>query len=265
MARERYRNSESAEAFDTSFMYDDVERIREREEEAEKNENDKLSFAGLMALVAGISMVAVGLLGYLIPSDFIEILQTALPVVGFGALGYGFYKILKLAFRKKELEFPTLNVYRKTKQKARPTQRSTAEDGSTRTRTRSTASETTADPRQAYRTRTYRRRTRTTAAGQKKTLSRSRVNRVFSGVAGGLAEYTGVSSNLIRFAFVMGMFLTGGFPIIFIYLLLSIILPPDYDNNYFDNDPNQGGGGGNDPYAGYGGGEGGSRREIRIR
>lgn len=263
MARERQRNSDSMEAFDTSFMYDDVERIREREEEAEKNENDKLSFAGLMALVAGISMVAVGILGYLIPGDIIEVLQTALPVVGFGALGYGFYKILKLAFRKKELEFPTLNVYRKTKQKARPAQRTASRQSSSRTRTRTTSSETTSDPREAYRTRTYRRRTRTTSTGQKKTLSRSRINRVFSGVAGGLAEYTGVSSNLIRFAFVMGMFLTGGFPIIFIYLLLSIILPPDYDSNHFDNDQNKGGGG--DPYSGFGGGDADPRREIRIR
>lgn len=264
MARERFRNSDSAEAFDTSFMYDDVERIREREEEAERNENDKLSFAGMMALVAGISMVVVGIIGNIIPDNFTELLNVGLPIVGFGALGYGFYKILKLAFRKKELEFPTLNVYRKTKQKARPSQRTSARDASSRTRTRTTTSQTTSDPREAYRTRTYRRRTRT-ASGQKKTLSRSRINRVFSGVAGGLAEYTGVSSNLIRFAFVMGMFLTGGFPIIFIYLLLSIILPPDYDSNYFDNDQNRGGGDGNTPYSGFGGGDSGNRREIRIR
>jgi phage shock protein PspC (stress-responsive transcriptional regulator) len=262
MARERYRSNESVEAFDTTLMYDDVERIREREEEAERNENDKLSFAGMMALVAGISMVAVGLLGYLIPSDIIQLLQTALPVVGFGALGYGFYKILKLAFRKKELEFPTLNVYRKTKQKARPASNA-ASEGATRTRTRArTTSQTSTDPREAYRTRTYRRRTRTTTSKQKKTLSRSRINRVFSGVAGGLAEYTGVSANLIRFGFIISMFMTAGFPVIFIYLLLSIILPPDYDSNYFDNNK---GGGGNDPYSGFGGGNSGQRREIRIR
>jgi len=269
MARERYRGTESIEAFDTSYMYDDVERIREREEEAERNENDKLSFAGMMALVAGASMLAVGFLGALIPSNVIELLQTALPIVGFGALGYGFYKTLKLAFRKKDLEFPTLNVYRKTnKNKAR----GAAEAGArTRTRTRTTTTSSTAEGtqqtgRESYRTRTYRTRTRTVDNRQKKTLSRSRINRVFSGVAGGLAEYTGVSSNLIRFAFILGMFMTGGVPVIFIYLLLSIILPPDFDSNYFDNNSDGGDNGGNPPYSGgYGGNSRGPRREIRIR
>ncbi len=269
MARERYRDSDSLEAFDTSLMYDDVERIREREEEAEKNENDKLSFAGMMALVAGIGMVAVGILGYLIPGDITQILSTALPVVGFGALGYGFYKILKLAFRKKELEFPTLNVYRKTnKAKSRPSQSNTSSSASssrTRTRTTTTESTGTADPREAYRTRTYRRRTRTGSGQQKKTLSRSRLNRVFSGVAGGLAEYTGVSANLIRFGFIISMFMTAGFPVIFIYLLLSIILPPDYDSSSFDKGPGGPSQGGNDNFSGFGGTGTGNRREIRIR
>jgi phage shock protein C len=237
MATERFRGrSGSAEAFDTSLRYDDIEMIREKEQEKERNENDKLSFAGMMALVAGISLLAVGFLGSLIGGGVLEILQTALPVVGFGALGYGFYKTLKLAFRKKELEFPTLNVYRKTK--ARPRQGARADSrrrASARTETQGEGEATGPQYRTRTRSRTYRRR-RQASSSQKKTLSRSRMNRVFSGVAGGIAEYTGVSANLIRFAFIVGMFVTGGFPIVFIYLLLSIVLPPDYDRGIYDMD-----------------------------
>ncbi|MEM7515118.1 MAG: hypothetical protein AAF388_29595, partial [Bacteroidota bacterium] len=115
MARQRYRRTSSLDEFDTSLMYDDIEKIRELEEEEEKDQNNKLSFAGMMALVAGAALFITGALGGLLPPDLTGFLMGALPVVGFGALGYGFYKTLKLAFRQKELSFPTLNVYRKTK------------------------------------------------------------------------------------------------------------------------------------------------------
>ncbi len=250
MAKERTRGRGGMEeSFDTSLMYDDIERIRDREQEQERTENDKLSFAGMMSLVAGISLIAVGIFGSALGGNIIEFLMPALQVVGFGALGYGFYKTLKLAFRKKELDFPDLNVYRKSKPRQRPASAS-ARTGRTRPTSASAAAARSGE-RAEYqdRERTYRRRrrrTRTTSQQQKKTLSRSRVNRVFSGVAGGIAEYTGVSSALIRFALVAGTFMTGGFPFIFIYLLLSIVLPTDYDSTYFDNDIDDG-------------------REIRIR
>ena len=59
-------------------------------------------------------------------------------------------------------------------------------------------------------------------------------NRVFSGVAGGIAEYTGVSAALVRFAFIAGLFMTG-FMFVFVYLLLSIVLPADLDD-FFNRD-----------------------------
>ena len=248
MAQQRTRGRGGMEeSFDTSLMYDDIERIRDREQEAERTENDKLSFAGMMSLVAGLGLIAVGIFGSALGGNIIEFLTPALGVVGFGALGYGFYKTLKLAFRKKELDFPDLNVYRKSKPRQRPA--SASASAGARTSRTSTSSDRAGyqDRERTYRRR--RRRTRTsssTSTQQKKALSRSRVNRVFSGVAGGIAEYTGVSSSLIRFALIAGTFMTGGFPFIFIYLLLSIILPTDYDSTYFDNDIDDG-------------------REIRIR
>ncbi|MEM9936781.1 MAG: PspC domain-containing protein, partial [Bacteroidota bacterium] len=65
----------------------------------------------------------------------------------------------------------------------------------------------------------------------KKVLMRSRRDKVFSGVAGGLAEYMGVSAALVRFAFIAGLFAAGPMPV-FAYLLLSIILPPNYSGDY---------------------------------
>lgn len=225
---ERYRRRSIVEEFDTSLMYDDIEKIREREEEEEKDQNGKLGSAGMMAFVAGSALLLTTVISAAFPGAFPDLIaflqQAGLPIIGFGALGYGFYKTLKLAFRQKELNFPALNVYRKT----RPAPQASAEEGATRTRPRTrTQSKTTTDSSRAR----YQRRTRTyNRSTQKKNLRRSRTNRVFSGVAGGIAEYTGISSALIRFAFVASMFMSGVIGSVFIYLLLSIVLPANYDS-----------------------------------
>ncbi|MEM6264748.1 MAG: PspC domain-containing protein [Bacteroidota bacterium] len=237
MAEERYRSSQQFdERFDTSLMYDDIERIRDREEAVEKNENDKLSFAGMMALIAGIGIVVLGTVGNLIPLDILEFLSGALPVVGFGALGYGFYKTLKLAFRKRDLNFPALNVSRKTRKRpdtreeARPRPNSTSAGATSRSRTYQ-RSEARARRQES---RTYRRR-QARRQPIKKNLQRSRQNRVFSGVAGGIAEYAGISPALVRFAFIAGLFMSQGM-FVFVYLLLSIILPTEFEDFQFDEE-----------------------------
>lgn len=226
---ERYRRRSIVEEFDTSLMYDDIEKIREREEEEEKDQNSKLGSAGMMALTAGAALLLTTVVSTAFPGFFPDLIaflqQAGLPIIGFGALGYGFYKTLKLAFRQKELNFPALNVYRKT----RPAPQASADESATRTRPRQRTrarTQQTSDSRTRYqrRTRTYNRST------QKKNLRRSRTNRVFSGVAGGIAEYTGISSALIRFAFVASMFMSGVIGSVFIYLLLSIVLPANYDS-----------------------------------
>ena len=234
MAQERYRRRSIAEEFDTSLMYDDIEKIREREEEEEKDQNSKLGSAGMMALVAGAGlMLAVLFRGdFPVIGEFWEALVPVLSVIGYGALGYGFYKTMKLAFRQKELNFPALNVYRKTKPVPPPVKeetksRSTQEQERTRPERERGRDRTTDSSQSRYqyerRARTYRREP------NQKSLRRSRTNRVFSGVAGGIAEYFGVSSALIRFAFIASLFPSGGASI-FVYLLLSIVLPANYDD-----------------------------------
>lgn len=221
MSKERYRKrSSTVEEFDISLMYDDIEKLREIEEEEEKEQNSKLSFAGMMALVAGAALFITGM--NILPLDVTQFLIGALLVVGFGALSYGFYKTLKLAFRQKELSFPALNVYRKT----RPVQNTPRKEERTRTIPIS-ESDTSADT-------IYRRKSRPTAyatAPTRKTLMRSRTNRVFSGVAGGIAEYMNISPALIRFAFIAALFPAGPLPV-FVYLLLSIILPADFSKTF---------------------------------
>lgn len=55
-------------------------------------------------------------------------------------------------------------------------------------------------------------------------LRRSKNNRVIAGVAGGLAEFFGISAFWFRLALIIA-FLPGGVPGILIYLLLWIIIP----------------------------------------
>lgn len=213
MAKESYKDlPQEFEDFDTSLLYDDIERIREIEEAEEKDQNTKLSFAGLMALIAGVVLMAITIGGTLFPPNMVEFLRGFMQIAGFGALFYGFIKMLQLVIRQKELNFPALNVYRKTKpvSKTKTTrqekQRASQED----------------------QTRSYQRRPSSYAQNTRKELRRSRKNRVFSGVAGGLAEYFKVSSSLLRFAFILSIFATSGSSII-LYLLLSIVLPPNYE------------------------------------
>ncbi len=55
-------------------------------------------------------------------------------------------------------------------------------------------------------------------------LRRSKNNRVIAGVAGGLAEFFGISAFWFRLALIIAL-LPGGVPGIAIYLLLWIIIP----------------------------------------
>ena len=230
MDRERYRRRSSiAEEFDTSLMYDDIEKIRERDEEVEKDQNGKLGSAGMMAFIAGVALLATGIIGSMgiFPGDLLEFLrEAAFPILGFGALGYGFYKTLKLAFRQKELNFPALNVYRKTK----PVPPKPKEETTTRARSQASARARQRQQRAEARS-TYRSRAATANPTNRKILQRSRTNRVFSGVAGGIAEYAGISAALVRFAFIAGLFMA--FPVMpiipIIYFLLSIALPANYE------------------------------------
>lgn len=213
MDREQYKEyGGSYDDLSNITAYDDISRLQEIQEEEKKNENSKLSFAGMMALIAGGLLMAISLGGFFSGLSIVEFLTGALTVIGSGALGYGFYKLLKLVFRRKELSFPTINVYRKTQPQTTDTQRKKQMTDTTDYTTRRT-----------YRKEKYPLNT------EKKELKRSKTSRVFSGVAGGLAEFFGLPVQLIRFAFFVSLFPTSGFSF-FIYLLLSIVLPQDYES-----------------------------------
>jgi phage shock protein C len=57
-------------------------------------------------------------------------------------------------------------------------------------------------------------------------LRRSRRNRVFAGVCGGLAEFFGVSAFWFRLAFLIAL-IPGGVPGFLVYLLMWLIVPAE--------------------------------------
>jgi phage shock protein C len=59
---------------------------------------------------------------------------------------------------------------------------------------------------------------------QRRSLRRSRTNRMLAGVCGGLAEFFGISAFWFRLAMIIA-FIPGGVPGILIYLLLWIMIP----------------------------------------
>jgi phage shock protein C len=59
---------------------------------------------------------------------------------------------------------------------------------------------------------------------EKKTLRRSRKNRIFAGVCGGLADFFGISAFWFRLAFLIAL-IPGGVPGFLLYLILWIVVP----------------------------------------
>jgi phage shock protein PspC (stress-responsive transcriptional regulator) len=55
-------------------------------------------------------------------------------------------------------------------------------------------------------------------------LRRSRTDKMISGVCGGIAEYLGLDSTLIRVLFVILTFLGFGSPIL-LYFILALVMP----------------------------------------
>jgi phage shock protein C len=59
---------------------------------------------------------------------------------------------------------------------------------------------------------------------ERKPLRRSRNNRIFAGVCGGLAEFFGIGAFWFRLAFLIAL-IPGGVPGFTLYLVLWIIIP----------------------------------------
>jgi phage shock protein C len=59
---------------------------------------------------------------------------------------------------------------------------------------------------------------------ERRSLRRSRRNRIFAGVCGGLSDFFGVSAFWFRLAFLIAL-IPGGVPGFLLYLVLWIIIP----------------------------------------
>lgn len=65
-----------------------------------------------------------------------------------------------------------------------------------------------------------------------KKLTKSSNDRVLFGVCGGLGNYLGIDSTLVRLGFIFGAIFTGSL-LFWIYLILGIILPNE--NTFYSN------------------------------
>ncbi|MCA1055368.1 PspC domain-containing protein [Rossellomorea aquimaris] len=59
----------------------------------------------------------------------------------------------------------------------------------------------------------------------KKQLARSRSDRKFAGVLGGLARFIGIDATILRVIFIILLIPTGFFPLVVVYGLLAFVLP----------------------------------------
>lgn len=58
-------------------------------------------------------------------------------------------------------------------------------------------------------------------------LRRTSQDRMVAGVMGGIAQYFGLDSNLLRVVYVVGSILSAAFPGILVYLVLWLVIPAD--------------------------------------
>ena len=65
------------------------------------------------------------------------------------------------------------------------------------------------------------------AAGGQRKLTRSRTDRMFSGVCGGLAAHTAMDATLMRLLAVVAIFATGILPGIIAYVVAAMVIPEE--------------------------------------
>lgn len=56
-------------------------------------------------------------------------------------------------------------------------------------------------------------------------LTRSAYDKKIAGVCGGIAEYFGIDATLVRVGYVLLAFLSAGFPLIVVYVILAFVMP----------------------------------------
>lgn len=167
--------------------------LMEREDnevpEEVKRDNRRLWLAGLASLVAGAGVFAASNYGLLIE---------ALPwFIGAGVvgLGLGVMRLMGKVFRKKTLTLPKVELRRKTE----------------KTPVTQNAMNTFA------------------VSGRSGKLTKSETDKVFMGVSGGLAAHSGISSTLIRIAWIIAFGLTSGMAGL-LYVAMGLFMPPAPSN-----------------------------------
>lgn len=73
---------------------------------------------------------------------------------------------------------------------------------------------------------------------EQKKLYRSRKNKIFAGVCGGLGEYFKIDPVLIRLVWVLVLVFTGIIPGVLIYIIAIIIMPLAPDNSHHTSHSN---------------------------
>lgn len=194
--------------FSSQSYNDDLENIREIESEAAKSESGKIGIAGIMALAAGLGLIITGGFQNVLESDFVGVLQGGFTAIGIAAAGFGVVQTLRKVFGK-SLDFPSISAHRKVFAQA--------------------ASKAKTNPFQSANTNTNVGAQTFPQSNQgRKELRRSRSNRIFAGVAGGIGEYFGISPIFVRILLVGGFFF-GGMSI-FAYLLMALIIPKNLND-----------------------------------
>lgn len=73
----------------------------------------------------------------------------------------------------------------------------------------------------------------------KKKLYRSSTDKKISGVCGGIAEYFGIDSTIIRIIYAVLSLFTSAFPGIILYIVLALIIPEHEEYEHYDDGNNQ--------------------------
>lgn len=208
-----YHFDQFSESYDMPGMMDDLEVHQEQAPEELKKESRQFAVAGTISVLAGLALfVGMNLdkigLGGLLSTGFLEAITPFVVIGGIGALGYGLIKGWRRIFRKKSLNLPKLLIRRRFNKNERREQR--------RRNANPRWNQNINQVEQVLNRATYQ-------PSDNRRLARSN-NKVFLGVAAGLAENSNISVSLIRLLFIGAFAVSGGFAAV-LYVLLGIFLP----------------------------------------
>lgn len=193
------------------------------EEDAKSVKKDSRGFiiAGLLSVLAGA--------GIIIAANVDLTLQNLLPYFiggGIAALGYGMIKAFRKVFSRKKLNLPSLTLKRKVQKQSTSTFQQTRNQPNF---TASTAANAARTSFQSAKSAAKAAASTVMEAQKGKKLGKSYQNKVFMGVASGLAEYAGVNPGLIRLVFIFSFFFSAGL-VALLYGFLGIVLPQKSPN-----------------------------------